>query len=314
MSGGIPVTIIGGYLGAGKTTLVNHLLRHADGLRLAVLVNDFGELPIDADLIEAQSDGVVSISGGCVCCSFGSDLMAGLAKLRSLDPVPEHVLLETSGVALPGAVADAVKLVPDYALDAVVVLADAETVLQRAADPYMGDTIERQLAQADLIVLNKLDLAAPGARPGLSAWLKQRSNGRVIESTRAQVPLEILLGTGLGSGIAGSAGCLSSAAIRPAEDAAARYDRASYSDARAVHVSTLSKELIRPELGLVRAKGVLRDADGGLKVLQLVGTRCEVTDAAGSVAQALGCVCIGLKGVLDRPALDQVFERAQARG
>ncbi len=73
MSAGLPVTVIGGYLGSGKTTLVNHLLRHAGSLRLAVLVNDFGELPIDADLIETRGEGVISIAGGCVCCSFGSD-------------------------------------------------------------------------------------------------------------------------------------------------------------------------------------------------------------------------------------------------
>ena len=76
MSDAVPVTLIGGYLGAGKTTLVNHLLRNADGRRLAVLVNEFGELPIDADLIEARDGNLISISGGCICCSFGSDLLA----------------------------------------------------------------------------------------------------------------------------------------------------------------------------------------------------------------------------------------------
>ena len=74
MSGRTPVTVAGGYLGAGKTTLVNHLLRHAQGMRLAVLVNDFGDLAIDADLIEAQSGDVVSIAGGCICCSFDQSI------------------------------------------------------------------------------------------------------------------------------------------------------------------------------------------------------------------------------------------------
>jgi G3E family GTPase len=309
----IPATIVGGYLGAGKTSLVNHLLRHADGLRLAVLVNDFGELPIDADLIEARGGGVISIAGGCVCCSFGNDLMAGLSKLRQLEPAPGHVLIETSGVALPGAVASAVQLVPGFALDAVVVLADAENVRERAADRYMGDTIERQLAQADLIVLNKLDLVAPPERAHLVAWLMERAaRARVIEATRAQVPLEILLGRGLGSGKARSGGSPRGSAIRPPEDAALRYESVSFSQASALHVSALADALARPELGLIRAKGVLRDAAGGLKVLQVVGARHEVADAPEALREPSGCVCIGLKGVLDRSALDRAFERAQA--
>ena len=101
----LPVTVIGGYLGAGKTTLVNHLLRHAGGRRIAVLVNDFGALPIDADLIEARDGDLLAIAGGCVCCSYGSDLMDALAALLERSPRPDHLVIETSGVALPGSVA-----------------------------------------------------------------------------------------------------------------------------------------------------------------------------------------------------------------
>ena len=88
MTARTPVTVVGGYLGAGKTTLVNHLLRTAQGVRLAILVNDFGSLAIDADLIEARSDNLISIAGGCVCCSFGSDLMGALMKLSEGVPPP----------------------------------------------------------------------------------------------------------------------------------------------------------------------------------------------------------------------------------
>ena len=90
----LPVTVVGGYLGAGKTTLVNYLLRNANGLRLAVLVNEFGELAIDKDLIEAEDDGLISISGGCVCCSFGGDLIAALRGLSQMKPQPQHILIE----------------------------------------------------------------------------------------------------------------------------------------------------------------------------------------------------------------------------
>jgi len=97
MSEALPVTIVGGYLGSGKTTLVNHLLRNANGVRIAVMVNDFGELPIDADLIEAQDGDVISLSGGCICCSYGDDLSLSLQKLRAQPTLPDHIVIEASG-------------------------------------------------------------------------------------------------------------------------------------------------------------------------------------------------------------------------
>jgi len=190
----LPLTILGGYLGAGKTTLVNHLLRHADGLRLAVLVNEFGALPIDADLIEAQGDDIISIAGGCVCCSFGNDLTRALLDMAALDPPPDHVLVEASGVALPGAIAASVSLLQGYALDGIVVLADAETVEEQARDTYIGDTITRQLADADLVVLNKADLVADERLAATRAWLAAQAPGaEIIPARHGALPPATLL-------------------------------------------------------------------------------------------------------------------------
>ena len=100
----ISATIIAGYLGAGKTTLVNHLLRNNDGRRFAVLVNEFGELAIDADLIESDEGDLLSLSGGCICCSYGSDLMDALIKLSDRAADLDGLLIEASGVALPGGI------------------------------------------------------------------------------------------------------------------------------------------------------------------------------------------------------------------
>jgi len=123
MSSAMPVTIIGGYLGSGKTTLINHLLRNANGIRLAVMVNDFGNLAIDAELIEAQDGDVISLSGGCICCSYGDDLSAALLKLQTGGVPPEHIFIEASGVALPGAIGKTLSLLRAYRLDGIVVLA-----------------------------------------------------------------------------------------------------------------------------------------------------------------------------------------------
>ena len=179
----IPVTVIGGYLGTGKTTLVNHALRHAGGQRLAILVNEFGALPIDEDLVEATGEDIISIAGGCICCSFGNDLMGALMRLAALDPAPDHILIETSGLALPKPLLKAFDW-PDIrsriTVDGVIALADAEAVAagrfapnvaavdaQRAADDSLdhetplSEVFEDQISCADIILLTKPDLAGP---------------------------------------------------------------------------------------------------------------------------------------------------------
>ena len=169
----IPVTIVGGYLGAGKTTLINNMLRNASGQRLAILVNEFGELPIDEDLIEAQSDEMISLAGGCICCSFGDNLVEALVSLSKLDPAPDHIVVEASGVAIPGSIAASLSLVLGFRLNALVVLADGGTALDLARDKYMGDTILRQLEDADLVVMTKADLVSAAHRFTVMDWLKK---------------------------------------------------------------------------------------------------------------------------------------------
>lgn len=306
MSERIPVTVIGGYLGAGKTTLVNRVLREAGGERIAVLVNDFGELAIDADLIEAQEGEVLSLAGGCICCAFGSDLMGTLMGLADREPRLDRVLLETSGVALPGSVARSVTLVAALAVDGVVVLADAETVRERAADPYMGDTIARQLEEADLVVLSKTDLVPAAALVELTAWLASiASQVPVVGAVRGEVPREILFGE---QARRGTTGALVSGAIRPPVDAAAGYESASFSPAGAIDVAVLASAL--RDCGVIRAKGVLGDRSGALVTLHVVGARHEVRPYAAGREAGRGLVCIGLRGRLDPARIGQAIEAA----
>ena len=305
----LPVTVIGGYLGAGKTTLVNHLLRHAAGRRIAVLVNDFGELPIDADLIEAEDGDVLSLAGGCVCCSFGSDLMGALIKLAQRTPRPDQLLIETSGVALPGAVAASLTLLTDVVLEAVVVLADAETVRARAADRYLADTIARQLHAADLVILNKLDLVAPQARPALRAWLAtQAPRASLIDAVHAQLPVEMLLGIELAARRAADPARRPFAA--PHAGAEALFERVELTLERPVDARGLADALAAPALGVVRAKGLLQDRACGAVALQVVGPRATIHPLVSTSAPCGRLVCIGLRGRLDRAAIQAALDRA----
>jgi len=204
----LPVLTIGGYLGSGKTTLVNHLLRNADGRRLAVLVNEFGDLPIDEDLIEAEDDSLISIAGGCICCSFGNDLIGALQSMRQMVPRPDVVIIESSGVAIPGAIVATLSLLPGLHSEGIIVVVDAETVRKAASDDYIGDTIQRQLSDAECIVINKLDLVSEDAASSLTDWLHETVPQAIqIPTQHGQVFPDALLGaisspgTGMSIGI-----------------------------------------------------------------------------------------------------------------
>ncbi len=312
----LPATVIGGWLGAGKTTLVNHLLRHAGGRRIAVLVNDFGEVSIDADLIEGAEGGVLSLAGGCMCCSWGEDLFGTLARVRARQPAPDVLLVETSGVAQPATVARLLRLAPGLEVEGVVVLVDAETVRERAADRYVGELVRQQLAEADLLLLNKLDLVTPGQAVEVMQWLGAQVPGvRVVPAERGQVAPEVVLGVGLelasesgsgsgsrsvsgsgsGSGsssadaewpVAGSAveapsqGAWQPRAWQPlARDAGTRFESGSQRHDGPVDVPALARELCAPGSRIVRAKGVLLGLDGRPVLLQVVGRRAHIGPA-----------------------------------
>jgi len=267
----IPVTVIGGYLGSGKTTLVNNLLRHAAGKRLAVMVNEFGDLPIDEDLIEANGDEIISLAGGCVCCSYGSDLIEAMNRLSELNPPPDNVLLETSGVALPGAVAGTMSLLQGFALDGIVVLADAETVQSVAKDKFMRDTIERQLADADLLLLNKIDLVSEQHIKNLRNWLAQYApSARGIETQRSIISPDVVLQNFIQIDHERSAS---------STQHDVHFDTQNIDVDDSVDAAEFAQCLISDNPRLVRAKGFVRDANGMNKTIQIVGKRYEVLEA-----------------------------------
>lgn len=197
-SGGmVPITLITGFLGAGKTTLLRHVLQESHGLRLAVLVNDFGTLNIDAELLGQDSTDVVALQNGCICCSLSQGLLGAVsAVLRRADP-PDRILIEASGVSDPAEIAEALadpELSQIAPLDGIVTVADAAMLPTLTED--VAQMAARQIAQASLVVLNKTDLATNlrSARVIVTDVAPCRA---VIEAQHAAVPLARLIGLGV---------------------------------------------------------------------------------------------------------------------
>lgn len=191
-SDSIPLTVIGGFLGAGKTTFLNQLLRQSTR-RYTVLVNDFGAVNIDAALVTSHDGSTINLANGCVCCTMADGLAETLLRVLDAPVRPEHIVIEASGVGDPWQIAEVALTEPDLHLAAVIVLADAEQFPLQIDDPYIGDTVRRQIMRADLLLLNKTDLVDTrhlalirerllGLRPAL----------RIIETVRAILPAEVL--------------------------------------------------------------------------------------------------------------------------
>ncbi len=137
----VPLTVIGGFLGAGKTTLLNALLAQAEGRRIAVLVNDFGDLQIDAALISKRSATTIGLRNGCVCCSLAGGLVNALSEVVALDPRPDHVVVEASGVSDPRRIAQVARTGAGFSPEATVVVVAADQIETLAGDRYVGDTV-----------------------------------------------------------------------------------------------------------------------------------------------------------------------------
>jgi len=303
-----PTLVVGGYLGAGKTTLVNHLLRHAGGRRIAVMVNDFGELTIDADLIEGAEGSVLALAGGCVCCSFGSDLLGALQDVLQRQPQPDLILIETSGVALPAAVARSARLLPGLRIEGIVLMLDAETVRQRSADPYVGDLVSQQLLDADLLILNKTELCSSTELTELNDWLATMSTPGtpVVPASQARVPPELVLGfqAGLSTGLDAATGdalarWAAQPIAQPLAPASDRFVNELIDLSAPLDLQVLLQGLSDPSAGIVRAKGWLTDLTGQRHLLQQVGRRIELQPLAPDAGPAGPdrLLIIGLAGI-----------------
>jgi len=197
----IPVTVLTGFLGSGKTTLLNRILSENHGLRIAVIENEFGEVGVDQDLVINADEEILEMNNGCICCTVRGDLIRILGTLAKRRNKFDRVLIETTGMANPGPVAQTFFVDDDvrelYALDGIVTLVDAVHLPQQIG---RNNEVAEQLAFADVVVLNKLDLVAPEVADDLEHRVqKLNALARVVRSDpagKAQVPVQAVLGIG----------------------------------------------------------------------------------------------------------------------
>lgn len=178
--------MLGGYLGAGKTTLVNDLLATTTDERTVVVVNDFGSVNVDAGLVRSRSEDTLELTNGCVCCSLADGMAAVMDRIRELRPPPDRVVVEVSGVGDPAAVAGWGDH-PGFRRGPVVVCADVVSVREHAGDRWVGDVVLDQLAGADVVLLTKADLMAADAVDRAAAWVAERAPGARLLRDRAEV-------------------------------------------------------------------------------------------------------------------------------
>jgi G3E family GTPase len=300
----LPFTVIGGYLGAGKTTLLNHLLANAAGLRLAVLVNDFGSVNIDASLIRSHDGETIDLANGCMCCTLVGGFASAISQVLDRADRFDHLVIEASGVADPAKIAQYGQMY-GLLLDDILLVVDAEQIRTQLANKYVGDTVLRQFEQADVIILNKTDLVSPEDAASLRRWFGVLSPGApVVVTVQSRVSTDVLLG-------ARGDRRADTAPNSPFTDHSHGYGTWTIEYARPVSRDALDRFASGVSTDVYRAKGFvyLQEDPDRRYVYQQVGRRWSVEPVGewGEAARLTRLVAIGLAGATSAEALQALL-------
>jgi G3E family GTPase len=307
MQSAIPLTVIGGYLGSGKTTVLNALLRQPHDKRFALLVNDFGSINIDAEWIENQQGETINLANGCICCSLAAGFVVALNTVLNLQSRPDQVIIEASGVADPRKIANYGNT-PGFSLQGILVVVDAESIQDKSRDKYVGRTVIQQIEAADLLILNKIDRVMDTQKQVVRAWLAGIApQARIIETQFGEVSADLLLESESQSDFSLEG---------KTQTHADMYVTGSYESDTPFEQHNFELWLAEMPEAVLRAKGVifLQEVPEQRFVLQMVGARWKLTPdlAWGDEKPQTQLVWISLRDQFDPDLIVNSLENIRA--
>ena len=314
----IPVTIIAGFLGAGKTTLLNRILNEHHGLRIAVLVNDFGDVSIDSQLIINIEGETISVANGCICCTIREDLVDAVLQLIDSELPPEYIVTETSGVSDPESAAKALvistKTAGKISLNCITTVVDADQVLQ--LDGVNEKLAIDQVEAADIVVVNKSDLVNDAQLAEVNDWIQNISQQtRILDTSYAQVPMQLIFG--VNESVHTSTNSIESH-DHDHTNHSETFSSFTWMDDRALAFQTIYQVFKTLPLSVFRAKGILhlQDVDDKRVILQMVGKRVTLSkgEAWAETKPGSQIVVIGPQGVINNEELEALFASCIADG